>query len=329
MAEFDPSLAHPITGDLFRYLFLAAAHTSKKNLREEFLACLDHWLDTHESENEFKKKYHNFLATENGTPLEPMVLEEKDIELAIRFTRLAFLYGGMSTGSEEAILIGSRDAIGSGGGAYLKKQCQPKYIERFPFGKETPVTERTWFFSPQYESEALGHLGTNFFENSVAKLIFDNGALRLVDADHPTLNWQISDQKRLLDDLKRHSSIGKYSEGFGRFGLSVEVESNSLLVKPDKPESMLRLSAMMAQDEILILDPEGSPHGNRGALCVQLSEPSDDGFEFPATIHSRSNALSSWVSLPVLRSAPDIDAKIVRELLNELASDQTYLKDTA
>ena len=320
MAKFDTPLAHPITGDLLRSLFLASAHTSKKNLREEFLACLDRWLDAHEGESEYRKQYHDFLASEGGTPLEPMVLEQKDIDLATRFVRLAFLYGGMDTGSEEALLIGSRDAIGSGGGAYLKKQCQPKYIERFPFGKKTPITERTWFFSPQYENEALGDIGADFFENYSAKLIWENGSIKVVDAGHPMLNWQISNQARFLDDLKRHSSIGKNGEGFGRFGLSVEVENNFLIVKPEKPESMLRLSAMMAQDEILILDPEGSPHGTRGALCVQLSEPSDEGFEFRATVHSRSNALSSWVSLPVLRSAPDIDAKIVRELLSEFAS---------
>ena len=320
MAKFDTPLAHPITGDLLRSLFLASTYTPKKNLRDAFLACIDRWLDTHQDQSEFGKQCHDFLASEGGSPLEPMVLEKKDIELALRFTRLAFLYGGMDTGSEEALLVGSRDAIGSGGGAYFKKQCQPEYIERFPFGKKTLVTERTWFFSPQYENEALEDIGADFFENSLTKLIWENGTLKVVDQAHPMLNWQISNQPRFLDDLKRHSSIGKNGEGFGRFGLSVEVENNFLIVKPDKPESMLRLSAMMAQNEVLILDPEGSPHGSRGALCVQLSEPNDEGFEFPATVHSRCNALSSWLSLPVLRTAPDIDVKLIQDLLSEFAN---------
>ena len=68
MAKFDTPLAHPITGDLLRSLFLASAHTSKKNLREEFLACLDRWLDAHEGESEYRKQYHDFLASEGGTP---------------------------------------------------------------------------------------------------------------------------------------------------------------------------------------------------------------------------------------------------------------------
>ena len=306
---------YPITGDLLRSLFLASAKTADKNLHKRFLGCIDRWLAVHENDAKITEQCKNFLTTERGTALEPLILEEKDIDLAIRFARLANIYGGMGTGSEPAVLIGSRDAIGSGGGAYFQKQREPEYIERFPFGKKTPVNARTWLFSPQYENEALSQIDADFFSQTRVKLIWENGALRVVGAGSLGLNWR--NEGRFVDDLKRHSSIGRNSEGFGRFGLSVEVENNHLLVKPDKPESMLRLSAMMAQDEVLILDPEGVPNGTRGALCVQLTEPSDDGFEFLATVHSRSNALSSWVSLPVLRSHPEIDKKIIDGLLSE------------
>lgn len=318
MKKDNSPLAHPLTGDLLRSLFLFASKTTDAALRESFLGSVDQWLELHEDDEEVGDQCVQYLISSKGTALEPLVLEEQDIELAVRFARLAFIYGGMGTGSEEAILIGSRDAIGSGGGVYFKKRYAPEYIERYPFGKKTPVNERTWLFSPQYENEALSQVDDDFFNQTKAKLIWEGGILRVVGAGSPALNWVGNDE--FIDDLKRHSSIGRKSEGFGRFGLSVDVDNNHLIIKPDKPESMLRLSAMMAQDEVLILDPEGSPNGSRGALCVQLSEPDDDGFEFPATVHSRSNPISSWVSLPVLRTHPDIKKEIVDGLLAEFGN---------
>lgn len=318
MKKDNSPLAHPLTGDLLRSLFLSASKTTDAALRKSFLGSVDQWLKLNEDDDEVLDKCAQYLISSKGTALEPLVLEEQDIELAVRFTRLAFLYGGMGTGSEEAILIGSRDAIGSGGGVYFKKQSAPKYIERYPFGKKTPVNERTWLFSPQYENEALSQVDDDFLNQIKAKLIWDGGVLRVLISGIPALNWV--GHAQFIDDLKRHSSIGHKREGFGRFGLSVDVDSNHLIIKPDKPESMLRLSAMMAQNEVLILDPGGSPNGSRGALCVQLSEPADDGFEFPATVHSRSNPISSWVSLPVLRTHPDIKKEIVDGLLADFGN---------
>lgn len=315
MKKSSSPLAHPLTGDLFRSLFLSASKTTDAALRKSFLDSVDQWLDLHEGDHEVANQCAQYLISAKGTELEPLVLKEQDVQLAIRFARLAFTYGGMGTGSEEAILIGSRDAIGSGGGVYFKRQSAPEYIERYPYGKKTPVNERTWLFSPQYENEAHAQVDEDFFNQTKAKLIWEAGKLRVVGAGSPALNWRGGG--RFLDDLKRHSSIGRKGEGFGRFGLSVEVVDNHLIIKTDKPESMLRLSAMMAQNEVLILDPEGAPNGTRGALCVQLSEPADDGFEFPATVHSRSNPISSWVSLPVLRTHPDINQEIVDGLLAE------------
>lgn len=311
-------LAHPLTGDLLRSLFLSASKTTDAALRENFLGSVDQWLEVHEDDEEVADQCVRFLTSTKGTELEPLVLEEQDIQLAARFARLAFIYGGMGTGSEEAILIGSRDAIGSGGGVFFKRHSAPEYIERYPFGKKTPVNERTWLFSPQYEKEAIAQIDADFFDQTKAKLVWESGALKVVGAGSPALNWRAGG--RFLDDLKRHSSIGRKGEGFGRFGLSVDVDNNHLVVKPDTPESMLRLSAMMAQGEVLILDPEGSPNGSRGALCAQLSEPDDDGIEFPATVHSRSNPISSWVSLPVLRTHPDIKKEIVDGLLAEFGN---------
>ena len=318
MKKGNSSLAHPLTGDLLRSLFLSTSKTADAALRESFLTAVDHWLELHEDDEEVVGQCVQYLISAKGTALEPLVLTEQDIELAIRFARLAFIYGGMRTGSEEAILIGSRDAIGSGGGVYFKKQSAPEYIERYPYGKKTPVNERTWLFSPQYENEALSQVDGDFLNQTKEKLLWESGIFRVPGAGSPSLNWQYS--MKLIDDLKRHSSIGRKSEGFGRFGLSVDVDRNDLIIKPDKPESMLRLSAMMAQNEVLILDPEGSPNGSRGALCVQLSEPADDGFEFPATVHSRSNPISSWVSLPVLLTHPEIKQEIVDGLLAEFSN---------
>lgn len=318
MKKDSSSLAHPLTGDLLRSLFLSASKTADAALRKSFLTAVDQWLKLHGDDEEVVDQCVQYLISAKGTALEPLVLTEQDIELAVRFTRLAFIYGGMGTGSEEAILIGSRDAIGSGGGVYIKKQSAPEYIERYPYGKKTPVNERTWLFSPQYENEALSQVDENFFNETKAKLIWEDGRLRVVGALSPALNWQSSAE--FIDDLRRHSSIGHKSEGFGRFGLSVEVDNSNLIITPDKPESMLRLSAIMARDEVLILDPEGSPSGSRGALCVQLSEPVDDGFEFNATVHSRSNPISSWVSMPVLRTHPDIKQEIIEGLLAEFSN---------
>ena len=223
----------------------------------------------------------------------------------------------MGTGSKEAILIGSRDAIGSGGGVYFEKHNPPKYIQRYPYGKATPVNERTWLFSPQYENEAFSQINGDFIDEIKTKLIWADGTLQLVEVGSHNLNWLVG--AKLIDDLKRHSTIGSKNEGFGRFGLSVEIKNNNLIILPEKPESMLRLSAMMVKKEVLVLDPEGAPNGTRGALCVQLYEPAGEGFQFPATVHSRSKPISNWVSLPVLRTYPDIKHEIVNGLLAEFS----------
>ena len=318
MKKAKPLFSYPVTGDLLRYLFLASAKTAKSKLRESFYNCVDTWLDSHDSDTGAVEERTSFLSSEKGTTLEPLVLDDMDVALATRFIRMAYSFGGIETGSEEAILIGSRDAIGSGGGVYFQKQRPPQFIERFPYGKDTPINERTWLFSPQYEAGAICGIDDDFISQIEEKVRWQNGALRVLGADSSALNWR--GEERFLDDLKRHSSIGRNSEGFGRFGLSAEFENNCLIIKPDRPETMLRLSAMMAQDEVLILDPEGSPNGTRGALCIQLSEPEDDEFEFPATVHSRSNPISSWVSLPVLRTHPDVKKEIVDGLLAEFGN---------
>ena len=111
MKKDSSSLAHPLTGDLLRSLFLSASKTADAALRKSFLTAVDQWLKLHGDDEEVVDQCVQYLISAKGTALEPLVLTEQDIELAVRFTRLAFIYGGMGTGSEEAILIGSRDAI--------------------------------------------------------------------------------------------------------------------------------------------------------------------------------------------------------------------------
>ena len=45
-------LAHPLTGDLLRSLFLSASKTTDAALRESFLGSVDQWLELHEDDEE-------------------------------------------------------------------------------------------------------------------------------------------------------------------------------------------------------------------------------------------------------------------------------------
>lgn len=320
MEKFDPSAGYPIAGDLLRLLFLATSRTANKPVRKRFLKAVDAWLDQFDSAAETKvaaKECRMSLSKFKGSPLEPMIVDAWDAEIASRLTRMAMHFGGMKTGSEEAILIGSRDAIGGGGGVYLHKTKQPAYLERFPYGKDTPVTERTWGFSPQYEGDAVEETQSTMFDFPGVRVAWSDGGLLVPLEDNGSINWLYSDLSKLKDDLQRHSTVGDNGEGFGRFGLAVKIDGNNVIIQPERPESMLRLSAVMSQEGLLVLDPEGSPHGHRCALNIQLVEPDDDGFEFKATVHSRDTALSSWISLPILKSHPAIDQEILRTLVEE------------
>jgi hypothetical protein len=323
MEKIDLDAPYPVTGDILKLLLLATTRTTHKDLRKQFLKSVDDWLDQFDEAADTKVasgECKTALRNTTGTLLEPMIVEPWDIEIAARLARLTFQFGGMGTGSDEAILIGSRDAIGGGGGVYIKKSNPPIYLERFPFGRETPANQRTWCFSPQYEHAAFEETQSCDFNFPVAKAVWSEGSLRVPLNGNGSLNWLHFDPETLADDLKSHSTIGADAEGFGRFGLVVDVDDDNVVILPERPESMLRLSALMAQDAVLFLDPEGSPHGHRSALCVQLSEPTDDGFEFPAAVHSRDNALSHWIRLPLLKTYPDIDRELCNVLLEDLHS---------
>jgi hypothetical protein len=320
MDKFDPSAGYPVAGDLLRLLFLATTRTANKAIRKRFLKAIDAWLDQFESAAETKaaaKRCKRALNKFKGSSLEPLIFNPWDVEIAARLTRMAMHFGGMKTGSDEAILIGSRDAIGGGGGLYLHKTEEAAYLERFPYGKETPVTERTWSFSPQYEDDAVEEAQSTIFELPGVHVLWKDGGLLVPLGDNRSINWLYSDLSKLKDDLQRHSTVGDNGEGFGRFGLAVSIDKKDVLIQSERPESMLRLSAVMSQNGLLVLDPEGSPHGHRCALNIQLAEPDEDGTKFKATVHSRDSALSSWISLPILKSHPIIDQDILRTLVQE------------
>ena len=115
--------------------------------------------------------------------------------------------------------------------------------------------------------------------------------------------------------------MGIQGEGFGSFGISLDLTDDNLIIAPNSPESMLRLSAIMSRKEPMILDPVGTPSGSFGALYVELSEPAYDDFEFQAVVHSRNMPISNWLSIPPLHSHPVIESEVTISLLEDLGKD--------
>ena len=77
MTNNKGAFTYPLTGDLFRLLFLCASITENTILRKRFLGCVDQWLELHAEDNELTKRFHQYLNSEKGTSLEPLVLEKK------------------------------------------------------------------------------------------------------------------------------------------------------------------------------------------------------------------------------------------------------------
>jgi hypothetical protein len=309
-----------LVGDLLRIALMAGVKHPKKIVRRDVIQSVDGWLDDIGAPPLNVSRFAQICNSVPGTSLEPMVLEMRDVEIGTRFARMAFHFGSMETGSEPGVLIGSRDAIGGGGGLLMDRNEKANFIRRFPREKRYKVSERIWGYAPEYEKACLSQKPEPQVHTVQWQTTSRNSALIVTKSCRDDLGWKSSVMRKrntlknsaverynLSDDIKRYSSVGHRGEGFGRFGLEVNLEKGALWIEPSSPEATLRFSALMAQGSTVTLDPESGPAGDRPALHILLNEPSNEATEMLAVTHSRSGALANWLRIPPLPTFPQLD----------------------
>jgi hypothetical protein len=276
-------------------ILLAARQHPDADLRLRLTACIeDHLSDSGPRYSE--AEVAEALGGINGTPIEPFTLSQEDRFLTTPLVRLAF----SSRYQRTRFRVVSRDTIGPEGGAVLTNNLRHHYVERYARGRWRQTKKDFWFVAPA-EVPPLTTPGT---PASVALeatcLVSESGVTIYLDADWPPDNIH---SPSVGQGLNRHSRFLPSESTLQSAGLSVAATGRRLTISTRGPEAIFRLSALMQQRAIMVID-EGGEGGGLGRVFIGLVPLESDEMRLRALLTFGRSWAERWVNIDPAHSLP-------------------------
>jgi len=262
----------PIQDDL-SFLLVGSILHSDIEARKLLRTKLDQWigkLNTHYSQSQISE----YLKSQKGTPLEPFILNDTDLQIATKFLQVAFSNEFKCT----RVLIRSSDKVGSGT-LLVTKRLNSHYLESYVHGKNIRIQKKLWKFDAnQAPKESYCGLGS-FFKRQASIECTESGIEIKLDwpetNDHGALARFKGD--RILQwpeqsSFRSNSYFESDKSPFSTCGLELNYSHDTLKIQTTTPESQIRLLARISRGEKIIVDEQGSSFFSK----ITLSSPSED-----------------------------------------------------
>ena len=289
-------------GNDFPLILGAAFSHPDTALRERLLVVIGDWIEAGQPRHS-AEAVSVHLTSYTGTPLEPFFLSDKRLKAAVCMARIAF----SERFGQHRLRIVSQETLGSDGGVVLTDNLQGYYVERYAYGQNRNLSEKTWFIaSAEMERSMVGN-GHRVPEASVFSStcrISDSGYLLEIPVNHQG-SWSkiTAVPANLVAALQAHSFVLDTRTPLSKIGIRIEYHAPHLLVQTGSPESLMRVSALMAQHATLVFNG-GPDYQEMGRLYVALDLPQEERTNLKSTITvtQTSPALSSWIGMEVEES---------------------------
>ena len=313
----------PDAGDDLPLIFASAFQLPNPRLRSSILRKLDSWVESqlpYFGEDEILDR----LDRQRGTEMEPFVLNDQDRKIAAMATRLAFSRLG---GDQTRFRIVSRETLGVTGGMVLTDNLGSFFLGRDSRGNHRRISDRTWYIAPaemeQHEDLSPTIRGRSS-SSPAATTTHRRSQLRVTfGSDHQGLYLSISNLPcRQLTDRRTFRPVREFQElgrvldldrmdrgrSFNELGLRVTTSGDRIRISTGSPESILRFTAMAAEERILELPTSctGTPGGR---LFIRLCDIEDkpQTLQFVNTVTDASPISSfadTWMCLEPTTSVP-------------------------
>lgn len=237
-----------------------------------------------------REQIASFLRAQNGTAIEPFVLDEQDLELAGILVQYAF----SEVGEQTRFRVVSRETLGTEGGVMLTNNLRGYYIERYAHGFRTKTPEDFGFVAP---AEMPGpHDPPDHAQAIRAVCRFEETGLSITVSG---VDWAAETgipPEKLASQFQQHSHVLAPEIPFLQFGLRVEVDGDAVRIQTGSPESLLRVSAHLLQRSFLVLSAR--PEAPRTRAFIRLEPPEGEVLALPVTVTCTSRSMPAWVWLP-------------------------------
>lgn len=241
-------------------LILASAFYHPENsVRARLLKIVDRWVNNMKPMGS-EKTIRTILTNETGTPLEPFILNDEDIEMAVRLAMAAFSKKVYA----ERFRIVSKETIGFEGGLVITRNFNHYYAERYIRGEchRKPKTGFTFLpaYTPCSKKSPLVQIG-----NTQACLETDEEGfvIRLAWPDM-TVNRGIAAKR-----LQRNSRIPSSDKTFDELGLRVDANDSGFEIRTGGPESQIKMTAHMMKHDVIRLSLDSDlPEASLQAMIV-------------------------------------------------------------
>ena len=181
-------------------------------LRKRLRALSDQWVEALKplfSDGEIRE----IIARENGTPLEPFVLEKSDQDIAVRMARAAF----SEKGGGHRFRVVSRETIGFKGGLVITDNLKHYYAERYARGKYPRNPKAGFSFFPAYTPSSTHSFLVRLQKSQAVAEVDENGFNIRLPRPYDNIVDGLA-----VRALQRNSRLMPSEEPFDRLGLRVD-----------------------------------------------------------------------------------------------------------
>ena len=217
------------------------------------------------------------LESCRGTVLEPFTLDDTEASIAALLARIAF----SREFDQSRLRVVSNQTLGSRGGCVLTNSLKHFYAERFVLGRRSRIGKDYWCYVPRnrpkidssetdrnsIQSADISHVSAK------AELNSDGYQVSISVPNFAALKWP--DTVRLSALLAERSRLGNSTESLSDLNISVSLNSRGVRLSPASPEAMMRLTAQMLANRLLVVSP-GPGYDGAISVHVRLSLPRED-----------------------------------------------------
>lgn len=219
-----------------------------------------------------ESRVRDVVEAQNGTDLEPFVLQERDIDCVVLLARAFFseVVGGTR------FRIVSRDSIGADGGLVITNNLASYFVERFAGKPRQRQPLRGLAFVPELipgdMNVSLGPVRFPQWTLPSQIVVADDGIGISVDLPN---RFALSAEG--LRAWRQKGGLEGVPETLDSLGLRLECSAGRLHCRTGSPESMIRFMAHCARGASLFLPAwqESAPGTETPALAIKLVAPTD------------------------------------------------------
>ena len=237
-----------------------------------------------------RQQISSFLRSQEGTAIEPFVLNEQDLELA----ELLIQYAFSELGNQTRFRVVSRETLGAEGGVMLTDNLHGYYIERYARGFRTKTPAEFGFIAPAEMPDSDDPQAQGQPVSAMCR--FEETGLSITVSG---VNWAAATGLSAWETmrlLQQNSHVFAADIPFTQLGLRIAFEGDAVRIRTGSPESLLRVSAHMMQRSALVLTPERT--GPRARVFVRLLPPGEDTMALPVAVTCTSRSIPEWLRLP-------------------------------